>query len=79
MWWCGAPLSPTKPPPNIKRQKTNQGKLCITLKEIFGRFRISLNNCEFTKFHDFASWSQKSSSDEIGQNFNKIKYFDKIL
>ena len=35
---------------------------CITLKGIYGRFRINLNNCEFTKFRDFASdfanWSQ---------------------
>ena len=40
---------------------------------IYGRFQISLNNCEFTKFRDFASdigsWSQKSNSGENGQNF----------
>ena len=64
------------PPPKKKKKferKTNQGKLCIILKGIYGRFQISLNNCEFTKFRvfasDFASWSQKSSSGEIGQNF----------
>ena len=38
------------------------------------------NNCEFRKFHDFASdfasWSQKSRSGEIGQNYNV--FFDKI-
>ena len=40
---------------------------------INGRLRISLNNCEFTKSRnfasDFVSWSQKSRSGEIGQNF----------
>ena len=30
-------------------RKTNQGKLCIILKELYGRFRISLNNCEFNQ------------------------------
>ena len=41
----------------------------------------NLNNCEFTNFRDFASdfasWSQKSRSGEIGQNFKvflSIKY-----
>ena len=57
------------PPLNIFEQRNNQGKLCIILKGIYGRFRISLNNCEFTKFPEFASWSQKSGSGEIGQNF----------
>ena len=28
-----------------------------------------LNNCKITKFRDFASWSQKSLSSEICQNF----------
>ena len=27
----------------------------VQLKGIYGKFRISLNNCEFTKFRDFAS------------------------
>ena len=49
--------------------KTKKSKLCITLKGIYDRVRISLNNCEFTKFRDFASWTQKSRSGEIGQNF----------
>ena len=52
--------------------KTNQGNLCIILKGVYERFRIGLNNCEVTKFgdfaSDFASWSQKSRSGEIGQN-----------
>ena len=29
---------------------------------------IGLNNCEITKFRDFACWSQKSRLGEIGQN-----------
>ena len=33
------------------------------------KFRIHLNNCEFTKFPDFASWSKKSQTGEISQNF----------
>ena len=40
---------------------------------MYRRFRISLNNCKTTKFRDFASdfasWSQKSRSGEIGKNF----------
>ena len=61
--------------------KTNQGQLCIILKGIYGRFRSSLNICEFTKFRDFASSSQKSRLGEIGQNFKKSKSFSfgKIL
>ena len=46
---------------------------------IHGRFRISLNNCKFTKFRNFASWSQKSRSGEIDQNFKvflSIKYYE---
>ena len=77
--------SPPPPPPNqtFMNGKTNQGKLCIILKGIYGRFRISLYNCEFTKFRDFAidfaSWPQKSRSGEIGQNFKvflRIKYYE---
>ena len=69
------------PPPHqtILNGKTNQGKLCIILKGIYGRFRISLNNCEFTKFRDFASWFQTSCLGEIGQNFKfflSIKYYE---
>ena len=74
MWWRGGP-----PAPNIFERKKNSGKLCIILKGIYGRFRISLNNCEFTKFRDFASWSQKSRSGEIGQNskvFLSIKCYE---
>ena len=73
---CG---SAPPPPPNIFERKPNQGKLYISLKGIYGRFRISLNNCEFTKFRDFAGWSQKSRSREIGQNFKiflLIKYYE---
>ena len=57
------------------RVKTNQGKLYIILKRIYGRFRISLINCEL---QNFAGWSQKSSLGEIGQNFKVfllIKYY----
>ena len=61
--------------------KTDESKLCITLKGIYGRFRISLNNCEFTKFRDFgsdfASWSQKSRSVKLVK-ISKF-CFDKIL
>ena len=69
---------PTPPPPHTHTHtflngKTSQGKLYIILKGIHWRFRTSLNHCEFAKFRDFgsnfASWSQKSPSDEIGQNF----------
>ena len=56
----------------------NQGKLCIIFKGNLWEIPNGLNNCEFTKFRDFASWSQKSSSDEIGQNFQSLS-FDKIL
>ena len=52
MWWRGAPTPPHQP---FLNGKTSQGKLCIILKGIYGRFRIRLNNCEFTKFCDFAS------------------------
>ena len=58
--------------------KTNQHKLCNILKGIYGRFRISLNNWELQNFAIFASWSQKSSSGEIDQNFKvflSIKYY----
>ena len=67
MWWSGEP----PPPPNIFERKTKQGKLCIILKGTYGRFQISLNNCKFFRdfASDFVSWSQKSRSGEIGQNF----------
>ena len=72
---CGGP----PPHQTFANGHTNQGKLCIILKGIYGRFRINLNNCEFTKFRnfasDFVSWSQKSHSGEIGRSFS----FDKIL
>ena len=54
-----------------KQTKANYVSLYIILKGIYRRFRISLNNCEFTKFWDFASvfasWSQTSRLSEIGQ------------
>ena len=59
----------------------NKGKLYIILKEIYQRFRISLNNPEITIFsdfasdHDFLNWSDKLRSGEIGQNFS----FDTML
>ena len=69
MWWCKA-----APHQTFFSVKTNQGKLRIILKRIYGRFRISLNNCEL---QNFASWSQKSSLGEISQKFKVfllIKY-----
>ena len=83
MWWREAPPPPPPPHQTLLNWKTNQDKLCIILKRIYMRFRISLNNCEFTKFRDFtsdfASWSQKSRLGEIGQNFKvflSIKYYE---
>ena len=70
MWWRKA-----APHQTFLSKKTNQGKLCIILKRIYGRFRISLNNCEL---QNFASLSQKSSLGENCQNFKVfilIKYY----
>ena len=61
MWWCKV-----APHQTFFSVKTNEGKLRIILKRIYGRFRISLNNCEL---QNFASWSQKSSLGEISQKF----------
>ena len=56
MWWQGSPK-------NIFKRKTKQKANYVSFyREIYGRFRISLNNYKFTKFRDFASdfasWSQ---------------------
>ena len=67
--YSGAPPPPPPPTPNIFELNRNQGKLCIILKGIYGIFRISLNNCQFTKFPRFASWYKKSPLGEISQNF----------
>ena len=74
MRWRGAP-----PPSNIFERENKPRQIMYHLKGIYGRFRISLNNFEFTKFRDFGSWSQKSRSGEIGQNFKvflSIKYYE---
>ena len=44
---CGGARQPLQ---TFLRVKTNQGKLCIILMGIYGRFRISLNNCELQNF-----------------------------
>ena len=70
---CGGARQP--PNQTFFNVKTNQGKLCIILKRVFGRFRISVNNCEL---QNFASWSQKSNLGEISQKFKVfllIKYY----
>ena len=70
MWWRKA-----APHQTFFSVKTNQGKLCIILKRIFGRFRISVNKCEL---QNFASWSQKLNLGEISEKF-KVFLFNKIL
>ena len=67
-------MAPKAPPPYqpFWNGKTNQGKIYIILQSIYRRFRFSLNNCEITKFRDFARWSQKLRSDEFGQNFKVL-------
>ena len=64
------------PAPTFLNGKINQGRLCIIFKGIYGRFRIKLSNCKFTKFGDFASWSQKSGRVKLVKVLLSIKYYE---
>ena len=74
MWWHeGAP----SPHQTFLCVKTNQGKLCIILKRMYGRFQTSLNNCELQNF----AILQVGLRNRVWVKLVKISkfFFDKIL
>ena len=77
MWWRGG--RPPSPHQTFLSGKQTKANYVSFESEFVGDSRNSLNNCEFTEFRDFASWSQKSRFGEIGENFKvflSIKYYE---